>query len=70
MTMPDGVPPEAPSMWVVYFAVEDCDASAERVTELGGQVFLPPMEMGPGRFAGASDPTGAMFFFGAFPETA
>jgi predicted enzyme related to lactoylglutathione lyase len=70
MNMPDGVPPMAPSMWVVYFGVGDCDASAAHVTDLGGELFLPPMEMGPGRFAGATDPTGAMFFFGSFPDLA
>jgi predicted enzyme related to lactoylglutathione lyase len=70
MNMPDGVPPEAPSMWVVYFAVADCDASAAQVSELGGELFLPPMEMGPNRFAGAADPTGGMFFFGSFHEPA
>jgi hypothetical protein len=26
------------------------------------------MEMGPGRFAGLEDPTGAFFFVGAFPS--
>jgi predicted enzyme related to lactoylglutathione lyase len=70
MNMPDGVPPDAPSMWVVYFAVEDCDVSAGHVGELGGALFLPPMEMGPGKFAGATDPTGAMFCFGSFPDPA
>jgi hypothetical protein len=71
MNMPDGVPPEAPSMWVVYFAVADCVTTADQVPVLGGEVFLPPMEMGPGKFAGATDPTGAMFFFGdLFPESA
>ena len=70
MNMPEVVPPSAPSMWVVYFGVADCDVSAGHVSELGGSLFLPPMEMGPGRFAGASDPTGAMFFFGSFPDLA
>jgi predicted enzyme related to lactoylglutathione lyase len=71
MNMPEGVPVEAPSMWVVYFAVADCTTSAEQVQVLGGQLFMPPMEMGPGKFAGAMDPTGAMFFFGdLFPESA
>jgi predicted enzyme related to lactoylglutathione lyase len=71
MTMPESVPLEAPSMWVVYFAVADCDASAKQVAGLGGDLFMPPMEMGPGKFAGATDPTGAMFFFGdLFPESA
>jgi predicted enzyme related to lactoylglutathione lyase len=68
MNMPDGVPLEAPSMWVVYFAVDDCYRSAVQVAELGGSLFLPPMVMGPGTFAGAVDPTGGMFFFGSFPE--
>ena len=70
MNMPETVPLEAPSMWIVYFGVEDCDSSASRVREVGGELFLPPMEMGPGTFAGATDPTGAMFFFGSFPEPA
>lgn len=67
MTMPDMVPAEAPSMWNVYFAVTDCDESVTRAVELGGSVFLPAMAMGPGRFAGITDPTGAMFLLGAFP---
>lgn len=70
MPMPDGVPSEAPSMWVVYFGVADCDAAAGLVTSLGGELILPPMQMGPNRFAGAVDPTGAMFFFGSFPPSA
>jgi len=70
MNMPESVPAEAPSMWIVYFAVADCNASAEAVAGLGGQLFMPPMEMGPGKFAGATDPTGAMFFFGSFPDSA
>ena len=55
---------------VVYFAVGDCDASAAAVTGLGGELFMPPMEMGPGKFAGANDPSGAMFFFGSFGDSA
>lgn len=70
MNMPDGVPLAAPSMWVVYFSVTDCDVSARHVDELGGELFLPPMDMGPGRFAGATDAAGAMFFFGSFPDPA
>ena len=68
MNMPDGVPPSAPSMWVTYFAVDDCQTSADQVAALGGSLFLHPMQMGPGTFAGATDPTGAMVFFGSFPE--
>ncbi|MDH5278673.1 MAG: VOC family protein [Actinomycetota bacterium] len=68
MTMPDGVPAEAPSMWLVYFAVGSCDESVEQAAELGATVFLPPMTMGPGRFAGLTDPAGAMFMVGHFDE--
>ena len=67
MTMPPGVPEQMPSRWVVYFAVADCDESVARAQELGGSVVMPAMEMGPGRFAGLTDPTGAMFFLGSFP---
>lgn len=67
MTMPAEVPVEVPPYWGVYFAVADCDASVARAGELGGSVFLPPMAMGPGRFAGITDPTGAMLMVGNFP---
>ena len=30
--------------WSVWFAVEDCEASAAKVAELGGSVFVPPNE--------------------------
>jgi hypothetical protein len=68
MTMPPGVPAEAPSFWAVYFAVEDCDTSLALAQSLGGSVFLPAMDMGPGRFGGVIDPTGGMFFLGHFPQ--
>lgn len=67
MAMPDNVPANVPNFWAVYFAVADCDASVAVAQELGGQVFMPAMDMGPGRFAGINDPTGAMFFLGSFP---
>jgi len=34
---------------------------AARVTELGGAVVVPPMDVEPGRFAVVADPAGAMF---------
>jgi predicted enzyme related to lactoylglutathione lyase len=66
MTMPDRVPAEVPPYWAVYFMVADCDEGVARAVELGGTVFLPAMAMGPGRFAGITDPTGAMFMLGHF----
>jgi uncharacterized protein len=55
------MPAEMPSYWGVYFAVADTDASAAQVTSLGGTIMMPPMDIEPGRFAIAIDPTGAMF---------
>jgi hypothetical protein len=68
MSMPPGVPDEVPSFWAVYFAVEDCDTSLALAESLGGTVFLPAMDMGPGRFGGVADPTGGVFFLGHFPS--
>ncbi len=54
-------PPELPPHWMVYFTVEDCDASAARVAELDGTVSVPPTDTAAGRFAVVSDPQGAFF---------
>jgi len=61
MQIGPGFPPDMPESWSVYFAVADCDASAAKVTELGGTVHLPPTDITPGRFAVCADPQGAMF---------
>jgi len=53
---------DIPPHWMVYFAVEDCDSSAEKVKELGGQVMVGPMDIPPvGRFAMVQDPQGGAF---------
>lgn len=62
MTMPPGVPAGAPNAWYAYFAVADCDKTIAVAEQFEGEVFLPTMEAGPGRFAGLTDPTGGMFF--------
>jgi len=54
-------PPEVPDHWMVYFAVDDTDASAAKVIELGGQVPVPPTDIPAGRFAVANDPQGGHF---------
>jgi predicted enzyme related to lactoylglutathione lyase len=46
---------------MVYFAVEDVDAAAKRVEELGGKVAVPPTDTPAGRFAVVNDPQGAVF---------
>ena len=51
---------EAPSHWMAYVAVDDVDASAKRVEELGGKVCVPPTDIpNVGRFSVINDPTGA-----------
>lgn len=53
-----GVPPH----WMVYVAVNDVDAAAKKVSDLGGKVCVPPTDIpNVGRFAVVSDPGGATF---------
>ncbi|MGH7296502.1 MAG: VOC family protein [Polyangiaceae bacterium] len=55
---PAGVPPH----WLPYLAVDDVDAFAAKVKQLGGSIMAPPMDIPDvGRFAVAMDPTGAAF---------
>jgi uncharacterized protein len=58
--------------WVGYIAVDDVDASAASITEAGGNVLMPPMDIdGVGRMAMVADPQGAPFYImrGASDET-
>jgi uncharacterized protein len=51
-----------PTRWTTYFATDDADATAARVTGAGGSVVMPPMDVGPmGRMAIAADPQGNPF---------
>jgi uncharacterized protein len=51
-----------PPMWSVYFATDDVDDTARKVSEAGGKVVMPPMDvMEEGRMAFFVDPTGAHF---------
>lgn len=59
--LPPDVPEHIPPHWRVYFDVDDCDAAVAKVTELGGSVLRPPMDMPYGRHADVADPQGAMF---------
>jgi predicted enzyme related to lactoylglutathione lyase len=47
--------------WSVYFAVADCDATADKAVELGGSVLMPPTDIPVGRFSVLEDPLGAQF---------
>lgn len=51
-----------PPNWLVYFAVDDCDASVQKASELGANVMKPADDIpGIGRFAILTDPQGANF---------
>jgi predicted enzyme related to lactoylglutathione lyase len=53
-----GVPPH----WMIYVTVENADATAKRVAELGGKVVAPAFDVGTlGRMAVIQDPTGVVF---------
>ena len=54
------VPDEAPPLWDPYITVDDVEASAKRVEELGGKVVVPPTDIPKfGRFCVIKDPQGA-----------
>ncbi len=54
--------PDDPPRWTTYFAADDADAVVARVTEAGGSVLAPPMDVGPsGRMAILADPQGNPF---------
>ena len=51
-----------PPRWSMYVNVDDADAIAGTVTENGGTVFMPPMDvMAAGRMGVFADPQGAVF---------
>lgn len=52
---------DVPTNWMVYFAVDDCDAVANRAAELGGAVVVTPFDIPIGRMSVLGDPQGAYF---------
>ncbi|GAA2490784.1 VOC family protein [Streptomyces gobitricini] len=55
------LPRDRGAHWMTWFEVADTDASARRVTELGGQVLQAPRDAPAGRLATVADPEGAVF---------
>ena len=51
----------APPSWLVYFHVEDADASARSAEAAGASVLFAPETIGLGRIAVLADPQGAAF---------
>jgi uncharacterized protein len=59
--MNPNAPAGAPNYWLVYFGVDDVDATARRAVELGGRELSAPQDFPGGRFAILTDPQGATF---------
>ena len=54
--------PDAGCFWNVYLATDDCDRTAERAREAGGELLMAPMDVADdGRMAIVRDPVGAQF---------
>ncbi|MDX1388121.1 MAG: VOC family protein, partial [Acidobacteriota bacterium] len=62
---------DIPPNWLPYVTVTDCEASAAKVTELGGKVVVPPTDVPEvGKFAVFCDPGGAALAIIQFAEGA
>jgi uncharacterized protein len=55
------VPAEVPSYWMVYFGVDDLDASYRTALDAGAREMMGPTDFPGGRFAILGDPQGAVF---------
>jgi uncharacterized protein len=59
---PDQIAQHVPPHWMLYIQVDNVDASAAKVPQLGGNVIVAPFDvMDAGRMAVIQDPTGAYF---------
>ncbi len=62
LQMDEEWPPDVPNNWNVYFMIANLDASVAKVSELGGNVMVPPTPAGElGKFAVVQDPQGGVF---------
>lgn len=61
MGRPEWLGPERAGFWRVYFQVDDVDATAAHLEQLGGKVIGEPGDTPFGRLATAVDPQGAVF---------
>jgi uncharacterized protein len=55
------VPAETPSYWMVYFTVDDVDATHRKAVDIGARELVPPLDFPGGRMSIVSDPQGAAF---------
>ena len=62
MAIDENWPPEVPSHWSTYVAVDNADETAEKITANGGSIRVPPFDApGVGRMSMVADPSGANF---------
>jgi len=59
--LPEGTPPEVPSLWLTYFQVEDPAATVARAGELGGTIQQDPRDSPYGQLAVIIGPAGETF---------
>lgn len=60
MLMDENWPEDTPSHWGSYIAVDDVDATAEKINDCGGTLCCGPQDAGEkGRYAVMTDPSGA-----------
>jgi uncharacterized protein len=53
-------PPQVPSYWLPYIAVEDCEGTASQAQALGARILVPAMDVpNVGKFSVFMDPQGA-----------
>jgi predicted enzyme related to lactoylglutathione lyase len=57
---PEGLRMGAAPRWVGYVAVDDVDATAERLKQLGGRIYVPPTDSNIGRVSIVIDPQTAV----------
>jgi hypothetical protein len=57
----DQWPANLPPHWMVYFAVDDTDATAAKCEQLGGKISMAPFDSSVGRIAVLTDSQGAAF---------
>ncbi|HSM29699.1 MAG TPA: VOC family protein [Woeseiaceae bacterium] len=50
---------DLPAGWLVYFVVDDVEASAAACIEKGGKILVEPRGLAGGRFCVIEDPSGA-----------
>ena len=55
-----GANKDIPPVWIVYFIIEDMDASLKVLRQKDGQVLVGPKDMGNDRYAIIKDPAGAV----------